>query len=102
MYLQTVKIFNKFRKKYLDVCACLPHAVLPVLPVVVLHEAEAAGRPLELVEPHDDSLDLAAHPEQLVDLLLRRVERHVAHIQCCGLPQQPLLLSSGTLELNFT
>lgn len=65
-----------------------PHAVLRVLPGVVLDEAKAARRLLELVQTHDDALDVAALGEQLVDLSLGRVERQVAHVHGRGQPQQ--------------
>ena len=52
----------------------IPQGVLCILPAVILHEAEATGRPLELVQSHDHPLHLAAHPKQLVYLLLGGVE----------------------------
>lgn len=51
---------------------------------VVLDEAEAAGRLGEAVEAHDQALDLAHLREELVDLLLRGVERQVAHVEGRG------------------
>lgn len=39
-----------------------------------LDEAEPAGSLLMPVQPHDDTLDLSHPAEQLVDLLLSRVE----------------------------
>jgi hypothetical protein len=57
------------------------HAVERVLVCVVLDEAEAAGRLLEAVKPHDEALDLAAFAEQLVYLLLGRVEGEVADVE---------------------
>ena len=65
-----------------------------------LHEAEAAGRPPELVQAHDDAADLAAAAVQCVDLLLRRVEGEVAHVESGGLAQLLLLLLSASLEEN--
>ena len=41
----------------------IPQGVLCILPAVILHEAEATGRPLELVQSHDHPLHLAAHPK---------------------------------------
>lgn len=42
--------------------------------VVVLDEAEAAGRLLEAVEAHDQAFDFAAFGEELVDLFFGCVE----------------------------
>ena len=78
----------------------VPQRVLRVLSAVILDKTEAAGRPLELVQAHHHPLDLAAHPKQLVDLLLCGVEGHVADIQGGGLVQQPLLLPSRALIQN--
>lgn len=47
----------------------------------VLDEAEAAGRLLETVEAHDQSLDLTALAEQLIDLLLGREEGKISHVE---------------------
>lgn len=47
----------------------------------VLNKAEAAGRLVEAVEPHDQPLDLAALAEQLVDLLLGREEGQIADVE---------------------
>ena len=46
----------------------VPQRVLSVLSAVILHETEATGRPLELVQPHHHPLHLPALAEQLVDL----------------------------------
>ena len=54
---------------------------------VVLDEAEAAGRLVEAVQPHDQPLDAAALAEELVDLLLRRVEGQVADVEGRGVLQ---------------
>ncbi len=62
-----------------------PKRVLSVFPAVILDEAEAAWRPLEFIEPHDDSLDVAHLPEQLVQLFLGRVKAHVPDVQSCRL-----------------
>ena len=61
------------------------HGILSVLPEVIFYETEPTGGPLELVQTHHDPLDLPAHPEQFVDLLLGSVETHVAHIESGGL-----------------
>ena len=52
----------------------IPQRVLCILSTVILHETEATGRPLELVQTHDHPLHLAAHSKQLVYLLLGGVE----------------------------
>ena len=63
------------------------HAVQRVLVRVVLDEAEAAGRLVEAVQAHDQALDAAAFAEELVDLLLGRVEGEVADVQRRGVLQ---------------
>jgi len=63
------------------------HAVQRVLVRVVLHEAEAAGSFVEAVQAHDQPLDAAAFAEELVDLLLGRVEGEVADVKRCGVLQ---------------
>lgn len=65
---------------------------------VVFDEAEAAGRLLDLVQPHDDALDVAALGEELLDLLLGGVERQVAHVQRGGDLQELLLQLLATLR----
>ena len=55
---------------------------------ISLNEAEAAGSPLKLVQAHDHPLHLAALAEKLVDLLLRCVEAHVAHVERCAIAQE--------------
>ena len=50
---------------------------------VVLHEAEAAGGLVEAVEAHDQALERADFGEELVDLLLGRVEGEVADVEGC-------------------
>lgn len=60
------------------------HAVQRVLVRVVLDEAEAAGRFVEAIQAHDQPLDAAAFPEELVDLLFSRVEAEVADVEGCG------------------
>merc|ERR1719443_2571087 len=77
----------------------VPQCVLRVLPGVILHETEAAWSSFKLVQSHHHPLHFPAHPEQLVDLLLRGVEGHVADVQRRGLSQQPLLLPSRSLEM---
>lgn len=47
----------------------------------VLDEAKATGRLVEPVQTHDQSLDLAAFAEELVDLFLGRKERQVANVE---------------------
>ena len=54
---------------------------------VVLDKAEAAGRLVEAVQAHDQALDAAAFAEELVDLLLGRVEGEVADVEGCGVLQ---------------
>lgn len=76
-----------------------PHAVLRVLPGVVLDEAEATRRLLELVQAHDDALDVAALGKQLVDLAFGRVERQVAHVHGRGQPQQLVQFTPRALEV---
>ena len=61
------------------------HAVEGVLVGVVLDEAEAAGRLVEPVQPHDEPLDLSALAKELVDLLLGCVERKVADVEGGGI-----------------
>merc|ERR550519_323723 len=68
-----------------------PDGRLGVVPVVILDEAEATRSPLKLVQPHDDPFDLAALPEEFIDLLLGGVEAHVPRVQGGALVQQPLL-----------
>ena len=48
---------------------------------VILDKAEAAGRLLEAIQPHDQALDLATFAEEFVDLLLGGVEGEVADIE---------------------
>jgi hypothetical protein len=60
------------------------HAVERVLVCVVLDKAEATGRLLEAVQPHDEALDLTAFAEELVYLLLGRVEGEVADVEGRG------------------
>ena len=55
---------------------------------ISLNEAEAAGSPLKLVQAHDHPLHLAALAEKLVDLLLRCVEAHVAHVERGAIAQE--------------
>lgn len=55
-----------------------------VLVRVVLDEAEAAGRLVEAVQPHDEALETADFGEELVDLLLGRVEGEVADVERGG------------------
>lgn len=57
------------------------HRLEGVLAVVKLYEAEAAGRSAKLVQADDDAPDLAAPTKEVVDLLLRRVEGQVAHVE---------------------
>ena len=47
----------------------------------ILYEAESTGRLLDTVKTHYDSLHLSTHREELVDLLLARVEGHVADVE---------------------
>lgn len=73
-----------------------PQSVLSIFSAVVLDEAEATRGPFELVQAHDDPLDVADFAEQLVQLLLRRVEGHVAHVQRRRLTKQLLLKWFGS------
>ena len=59
-----------------------------IVVLVSLDEAEATRSPLELVQAHDHPLHLAALAEELVDLLLRCVEAHVAHIERGAIAQE--------------
>ena len=59
-----------------------------IVVLISLDEAEATGSPLELVQAHDHPLHLAALAEELVDLLLRCVEAHVAHIERGAIAQE--------------
>lgn len=58
---------------------------------VILHEAEATGCFLDLVQPHDDPLDITTFGEELLDLLFGGVEGQVAHVQRGGDLQELLL-----------
>ena len=69
-----------------------------IVVLISLDETEATGSPLELVQAHDHPLHLAALAEELVDLLLRGVEAHVANIESGSLSQQTLLLSTRPLQ----
>ena len=75
------------------------HGVFGVVALIIFDEAESARRPLELVQTHDDALDVAAFAEQLVELLLCRVEGHVAHVERGRLPKKPLLFASRAFEV---
>ena len=55
---------------------------------ILLKEAEAAGGPLELVQPHHHPLHLPALAKELIDLLLCCVETHVAHVERGALTQK--------------
>jgi len=55
-------------------------------------KAEATGRLRVLIQSHDDLLDLSGPREELVDLLLCCVERHVPNINSCGCLQRVLIL----------
>lgn len=74
-------------------------AVERVLVGKVLDEAEAARGLVEPIQPHYESLDLAALAEQLVHLLLGREEREVTHVErrrvCEGVLLGRLLLGLG-------
>lgn len=48
---------------------------------VVLNKAKSTRRFVKAVQAHDQSLDAATFAKQLVNLLLSRVEREIAHIQ---------------------
>lgn len=79
------------------------HAVERVLVGVVFDEAEAARRLGEAVQPHDQPFDLAALGEELVDLLLGRVEREVADVQRRGVLERvgDLGLAAAAVGLVF-
>ena len=73
------------------------HRISSALSGRVLDEAEATWRFLNTVQADDHPVDLAALREQLVDLLLGRVERQVAYIQGGGLEQYSGLFFFGAL-----
>lgn len=68
---------------------------------VILDEAESAGRLVEPVEAHDEPLDFAALGEELVDLLLGRVEGEVADVQRRGV-FQGVVFWRGAATLAFS
>lgn len=70
----------------------VPHAHLSIIPGEVLNKAEATRGLLELVEAHNDALDISAAAEQLVQLLLGGVEGEVTHVQGGGQVQLTLLV----------
>jgi len=49
--------------------------------VWILNKTKAARCLLESVESHDHPLHISTHGEELIDLLLRRVEGEVAHVE---------------------
>lgn len=67
------------------------HCVFSICSRVILHEAEATGCFLDLVQPHDDPLDITTFGEELLDLLFGGVEGQVAHVQRGGDLQELLL-----------
>ena len=72
------------------------------LKLVILDKAEATGCSGELVQTHDDSLDVATLGEEFVDLFLCREEAQIAHVQSARLCQQFLLLHSRALTRGNT
>ena len=64
----------------------------------ILNKAEATGGFLDLVQPHDNPLDVSALGEELLDLLLGGVEGQVANIQRRGNFQGFLLQLPATLR----
>lgn len=50
--------------------------------VDILDKAEPAGCLLVAIQSHDDTLNLTAFGEQLVDLFLGCVEGKVANVEC--------------------
>lgn len=67
-------------------------------PERILDKAEAAGGFLDLVQPHDNPLDISALGKELLDLLLGGVEGQVANIQRRGNFQGFLLQLPATLR----
>lgn len=67
-------------------------------PEKILDEAEATGGFLNLVQPHDDPLDISTLGEELLDLLLGGVEGEVADIERRGYFQGFLLQLPATLR----
>lgn len=76
------------------------HRIAGALSGRVLDEAEAARCLLDAVQTDDHSLDLTALGEELVDLLLGRVERQVANVQGGRLEQRSRLFIFGALEFS--
>ena len=69
--------------------------------IVVLHEAEAAGRLLVPVQPHDDPLHLARTAKELIELLLRCEEAQVANVERGRLLDRALpLVLAGALAVR--
>ena len=69
-----------------------------VSPLRILYEAKPTRGLSHSVQPHDDPLDLPAHREQLVDLLLSGVEREVADVQRGGVSELLIILLFSQLE----
>lgn len=67
-------------------------------PERILYKAEATGGFLDLVQTHDNPLDIPALGEELLDLLLRGVEGQVADIERGGNLQRFLLQLPATLR----
>lgn len=67
-------------------------------PERILYKAEATGGFLDLVQTHDNPLDISALGEELLDLLLGGVEGQVADIQRGGNLQGFLLQLPATLR----
>lgn len=67
-------------------------------PERILYKAEATGGFLDLVQTHDNSLDIPALGKELLDLLLGGVEGQVADIQRGGNLQRFLLQLPATLR----
>jgi len=78
-----------------------PHGRLRLRSDIVLHEAEAAGRLLILVQAHHNHTNIAAAGEELVDLLLGGVEAQVSHVKCTRVAERSLLLGARALQLVY-
>lgn len=76
---------------------CYHHAILYAGNQHVLHKAKSTRCFLELIQSHDHSLDIATHGEELVDLILTRVEGHVADVESGGDRELGLIVVRGEL-----
>eukprot|EP00192_Tetraselmis_astigmatica_P021065 CAMPEP_0117667654 /NCGR_PEP_ID=MMETSP0804-20121206/11094_1 /TAXON_ID=1074897 /ORGANISM="Tetraselmis astigmatica, Strain CCMP880" /LENGTH=262 /DNA_ID=CAMNT_0005475419 /DNA_START=231 /DNA_END=1020 /DNA_ORIENTATION=- len=74
------------------------HTVLCVLPRVKDHKAEATWCAVLFVQPHDDTLDVAAFGERLIHLLFSGVEGQIANIHGGRRPQAVLKLLLGAIK----